>query len=135
MVAPEKVMILGNYTGILYVQANTGALDAALMVCPAVQVLDTKTRRGEASGHCTFTDGDDHVVYSEWKCTGASGVYTGELMITGGTGKFEGISGGGPMLVRTALAETAASQSSGAVIRSTAGLAMWPELKYKIPSR
>ena len=79
--------------------------------------------------------GSVQILVESRKCTGASGVYTGELMITGGTGKFEGISGGGPMLVRTALAETAASQSSGAVIRSTAGLAMWPELKYKIPSR
>ena len=30
-VAPEKLMILGNYRGILYLRANTGALDAALM--------------------------------------------------------------------------------------------------------
>ena len=63
------------------------------------------------------------------------GACAGELTITGGTGKFEGISGGGPMLVRAALAETAASQSSGAVIRGAAGLAVWPELKYKIPGK
>jgi hypothetical protein len=134
-VAPEKVMILGEYTGILYVQAKTGALDAALMQCPAVQVLDTNPRRGEASGHCTFTDGDGDAVYSEWKCTGAVGACAGELTITGGTGKFTGISGGGPMVVRAALAETAANASSGAVIRGAVGLAIWPELKYRIPGR
>ena len=57
------------------------------------------------------------------------------MTFTGGTGKFEGISGGGRMLVRAALAETAASASSGAVIRGATGLAIWPELKSKIPGR
>ena len=50
VVVPEKVMILANYTGILYFQARTGALDAALMVCPAVQVLDTKSREVKPAG-------------------------------------------------------------------------------------
>jgi len=55
--------------------------------------------------------------------------------LTGGTGKFKGISGGGKIIVRAALAETAMDLSSGTVVRSAAGLAVWPEPKYNIPNK
>jgi hypothetical protein len=135
VVAPETLMILASFTGIMYLQGTQGALDAVVMLCPAVQTLDTKSKRAEASGHCTLTGAGDDVVYSAWKCTGVQGACEGEFTLTGGTGKFAGITGGGKMTVRAALAETAASLSRGGVVRDAAGLAVWPELKYTIPAR
>jgi hypothetical protein len=134
-VAPEKLMILGSFTGIMYLQSKQGALDAVVMVCPAVQTLDTQSQRAEASGHCTLSDDDDDVVYSTWKCTGEQGACEGEFTLTGGTGKFAGITGGGKLIVRAALHETAAGLSSGGVVRAAAGLAVWPELKYTLPAK
>ena len=135
VVAPEKLMILASFTGIMYLQGTQGALDALVMLCPAVQTLDAKSKRAEASGHYTLTDTGDNVVYSAWKCTGVQGACEGEFTLTGGTGKFAGITGGGQLIVRAALSETAASLSSGGVVRGAAGLAIWPELTYTIPSK
>ena len=106
-----------------------------VMLCPAVQFLDIKAKRAEASGHCTLTTAGDDVVYSAWTCTGMQGACEGEFALTGGTGKFAGITGGSKLRVRAALTETAASLSSGGVVRGAAALALWPELKYTIPAR
>jgi hypothetical protein len=73
-----------------------------------VQTLDAKSKRAEASRHCTLTATGDDVVYSAWTCTGVQGACEGEFTLTGGTGKFAGITGGGKLVVRAALSETAA---------------------------
>jgi hypothetical protein len=135
VVAPEKLMILASFIGIMYLQGEPGPLDGVVMHCPVVQNLDTKSKRAEANGHCTFTDADNDVAYSTWTCTGVQGACEGEFTLAGGTGKFAGIMGGGKLMVRAALTETAASLSSGGVVRGAAGLAMWPELKYMIPAQ
>jgi hypothetical protein len=64
VVAPETLMILASFSGTMYLQDKQGALDAVIMHCPAVQNLDAKANRAEASGHCTLTDAGDDVVYS-----------------------------------------------------------------------
>jgi hypothetical protein len=135
VVAPEKLMILASFTGIMYLQGTQDALDAVVMLCPAVQTLDTKAKKAEASGHCTLTATGDDVVYSAWTCTGVQGACEGEFTLTGGTGKFTGITGGGKFIVRAALTETAASLSRGGVVSGAAGLVIWPALKYTIPAR
>lgn len=134
-VGPTKLMILASFSGILYVRGQDGFLDALPMLCPAVQVLDTTLKRGEATGHCIFTGPGDDVIYSDWTCAGVPGACEGEFTLTGGTGRFQGISGGGKLVVRAALAETAASLSDGGVVRNSAGLALWPALRYRIPGQ
>ena len=136
VVAPEKLVILANFAGILYVQGEPSPLDGAVMLCPVVQTLDTKSKRAEANGHCTFADAADDVVYSTLTCTGGHGSCEGQLVLTGGTGKFAGITGGGKLTVRAALTETAASLStSGGLVSGATGVTVWPELKYTIPAR
>ncbi len=134
-VAPNRRLILGRYSGIMYIETGEGSLDTAIMLCPAVQTIDTETKESGAHGHCVISDGEDNLVYSEWKCEGSVGACEGEFKIMGGTGEFEGISGSGKMMVRTALVETAIDLKNGAVVRDAAGLAVWPELKYKIPAK
>ena len=73
VVAPEKLMILVSFTGIMYLQGQQGALDGVVMRCPAVQILDIKAKRAEASGHCTFTGAGDDVVYSAGHALGCKG--------------------------------------------------------------
>jgi hypothetical protein len=128
-------MILVSFTGIMYLQGPQGAFDGVVMRCPGVQTQDTKAKRAEASGHCTLTDAGDDMVYSAWKCTGVQGACEGEFTLTGGTDKFAAITGGGKLMVRAALTETAASLSSGGEVRAAAALAIWPEFKYTIPGR
>jgi hypothetical protein len=73
VVAPEQLMVLASLTGIMYLQGTQGPLDGVVMHCPAVQTLDAKSKRADASGHCTLTATGDDVVYSAWKCTGYRG--------------------------------------------------------------
>jgi hypothetical protein len=135
VIAPEKLMILGSFTGIMYLQGKQGVLDGTVMLCPATQTLDLKAKRAEGNGYCTLMATDNDVAYSAWKCTGAQGACEGDFTLTGGTGKFAGITSGGKFTVRAVLAETAASLSEGGVVRDAAGLAVWPALKYTIPAR
>ena len=132
-VAPDKLLVLSRYTGIMYIEDKEGALDTAVMLCPGVDEINVETKKTKGRGHCIISDGEDDLVFSEWTCVGVLGGCEGDFKLTGGTGKFEGISGGGKMHVRTALIEAAIDLSSGAVLKDAAGLAVWPELKYKIP--
>ena len=134
-VAPDKLMVLSRYTGIMYIKDGEGSLDTAVMLCPGVDEIHVETKKTKGHGHCIISDGEDSLVFSEWTCVGTLDGCEGNFKLTGGTGKFEGISGGGKMKVRTALIEAALDLSSGSVIKDAAGLAVWPELKYKIPGK
>ena len=105
------------------------------MLCPGVDEINVETKETKGRGHCIISDGEDNLVFSEWTCDGTLVGCEGDFKITGGTGRFEGISGGGKMQVRTALIEAAIDLSSGSVVKDAAGLAVWPKLQYKIPGQ
>ncbi len=134
-VAPDKLMVLSRYTGIMYIKEKEGSLDTAVMLCPGVDEINVETKKTKGRGHCIISDGEDNLVFSEWTCDGTLVGCEGDFKITGGTGRFEGISGGGKMQVRTALIEAAIDLSSGSVVKDAAGLAVWPKLQYKIPGQ
>jgi hypothetical protein len=136
-VGADKRLILGRFTGIMYLDGQKGALDTALMLCPAIVRIDLGASAAEASGHCLITDGEaENAVYADWACKGAPGApCEGALTITGGSGRFEGITGGGAMTFRAAMMQTATDLAGGTVIRDAAGLAVWPEIRFEIPSR
>ncbi len=136
MVAPEKIMILASFTGIVYGQDKQRFLDDLIVSCPAVQRIDKKSGISESTGHCTFTGIDPNdVIYSEWKCTDYLGECKGPFTITRGTGKFNGISGSSQISMRSALTETSQNQVSGTFVSGAVGLARWTDLKYKIPEK
>jgi hypothetical protein len=110
-------------------------LDGAIVRCPANQSIDTRSGRAEATGHCTFTTDDGSQVFSQWRCAGARGSCEGELSFTGGTGKLTGIVGGGRMVWRAGLADTAAKLTMGGAVRDAVGLLSWPSFGYELPGR
>jgi len=134
-IEPGKVMFLGRFDGILYVESAAGPLDGVPFVCPGTQVLDTAGGSIASEGHCMLTPSEDEEVYARWSCTGQGGTCKGRLDFTGGTGRFEGIAGGGEMTVRTVLADLAEDTRSGEVVRTAAGIALWPALTYRLKGR
>ena len=134
-IGPNRVLFTGAYSGILYVQSGEGELDALLMLCPGTQEIDLDDGTTISAGYCSFESAEGDRVFAKWNCAGEVGACTGRMILTGGTGEFEGISGSGEMVARTVLADMAASLDSGSVIRSAAGLAVWPELTYRIPEK
>ena len=75
------------------------------------------------------------VVYAEWTCAGEVGGCKGSFKLTGGSGKFKGVTGSSELLVRSALNVLVAGMSSGSVVRSATGIAMLPDLKYNMPNK
>jgi hypothetical protein len=134
-VAPGKLLIQATFTGIIYCEDAQGDLDKTLILCPAVLTLDKKTKRIEGNGYCTITNDQGDIIYAEWKNAGVLGETEGEFIITGGTGIFKGISGGGKMEFRAALVDTIVGLKNGATVRAATGLVIWPALKYTIPGR
>ena len=134
-VGPGKLLIQATFTGIVYCENAQGDLDKTLILCPAVLTLDKKTKRIEGNGYCTFTNDRGDIIYAEWKNAGVLGETEGDFIITGGTGIFKGIFGGGKIKFRSALVNTIASLKNGATVTAATGLVIWPDLKYTIPGR
>ena len=135
-IGPDTIMFQGAAEGIMYIERGEGSLDTAEIVCPGTNVIDAKKKTTKASGHCIISGADEgDVVFAEYECKGKPGGCKGKFTITGGTGKFEGITGSGEMLVRTALLNLVANLDSGSLIQDAAGLAVWPKLRYKIPEK
>ena len=134
-IAPEKVIFMGAFNGIVYLQQGEGALDAMIMLCPGTQETNLKDQSTKSTGYCTFQGASGDRVFARWDCEGKAGGCNGRMTLTGGTGQFEGITGGGEMAARTVLADLAANLESGSVVKSAAGLVVWPKLSYKIPEK
>ena len=72
-----------------------------------------------------MTDDDGDRVIVKWKCSAQYPKCAGNLEFTSGTGKYQGISGGGSFMGHFGQA----SQSG------ISGWAVWEEVSYKFPSQ
>jgi hypothetical protein len=133
-VAEGHLLFVGEFTGIVYVGEAVGQLDTSLVTCPATMEFQPRTRTRVGQGRCIITDGDGHKIFAAWQCAGDPKLCRGELRLVGGTGKFQGIQGGSPLVLRTALmqlGQVAGEEAPGAPGRG-AGLAILPALRYDI---
>jgi hypothetical protein len=60
---------------------------------------------------------------------GCAGTFT----ITAGTGRFQGVTGGGDFVLRSAIGQLQANLLSGDVTNIGLGLAVWQNLVLKLP--
>jgi hypothetical protein len=98
-----KALELGNdrtlyvLDSVLVVQGDdpNGLLHNMTGQCYALEEVVNGTGAGMATGHCTYTDGDGDKIFETLKLGRASGKdeASGKSTLTGGTGKFQGISG------------------------------------------
>ena len=80
--------------GVSFNNAGKGFLHHAAWNCPGLtEVVDGKmTTNG---GLCTLTDQAGEKIFANWNGGGAlGGEFAGELTFSGGTGKYEGLTGG-----------------------------------------
>ena len=85
-------MVVGN---------DKEALNAATMICPATIETNLATMSQSGHGRCILTDKDNNKVFAKWTCNGNPANCKGAFTFTGGTGKFEGISGINEFFVKT----------------------------------
>jgi len=129
----STVQFLGALKGVMYVENSRGEMHEGFVVCPVVQELDLETGSTQATGHCEITVSADDVVYAELTCNGKVGDCVGKFTLTGGEGKFTGVSGAGELKVRSPMHALITGMASGAVLRISSGLIVISDLKFRIP--
>ena len=131
----QQGTFLGTFTGTVYVLSDQGPQLSGDLVCPAVITFDLADKGQTGRARCTITGKDGAQVYGELSCTGFQMVgCDGDYKITGGTGRFAGITGGGHVSVRSESRSTGASvDANGGVAEQARGIIYWRELQYKIP--
>lgn len=135
---PEEATFVGALSGVLYVEGKTKAgekrsIDAALITCPGTMVINVTDGSQVGDGRCVIVTPDGERVYARFTCAGTylEGC-NGEFTLTGGTGEKKNISGGGPIQLKSAIAQLVGIP--GTMVEQTAiGIALWPELTYKLP--
>ena len=133
-VGTNEALFLGDFRGIVYAQDRKGALDAAKIICPGTTHINLTDKSMAGEGHCIITTQDEQKIFAEWQCSGMFGVgCTGRFRLTGGTGRFIGITGDSDFLIRSGLWENETGYDSDVASHSSAGLAQWPELRYRVP--
>ncbi|UCC55487.1 MAG: hypothetical protein JSU75_08950 [Gammaproteobacteria bacterium] len=133
-ISTHRLLFMGEFEGIMYAENAEGELDAAFASCPATQYIDTASKKTEAKGYCNIAITGEDTVFAEWTCEGKVGACKGSFILTGGTGKFEGVTGSSEFTVRSVLSTVVAGMSSGSVVRAASGLAILPKLTYTLPS-
>ena len=132
-IGTDKLRFLGAIEGIMYVETVEGALNEAFVQCPIVQDIDVTSETTSATGNCTIIVSTEDAVFAELTCTGMQGYCSGEFKLTGGTGRFSGISGSSKMIVRSPVHALARNLSDGSVLQIAAGILQLPELKITLP--
>ena len=131
---PNPAVLVATLEGVVYIQTDQGPLRSGTIICPAIADVSLDDGAQTARGRCAWTANDGDRVFAEWTCEGRHMIgCKGDFTLTGGTGRFEGVTGGGPMVLRSEIGTIAADASGQAIERSTTGILFWPALKYTIP--
>lgn len=131
---PNPAMMVATLTGVVYIHTDNGPLRAGTIICPAVAEVSLTDGAQTAKGRCAWTAADGDQIFAEWTCKGRHLIgCKGDYTMTGGTGRYEGVSGGGPVVLRSELGTIAAEASGQAIERTTTGILFWPALTYTLP--
>ena len=134
LVAENEALFVGGFKGIMFVENGRGALNTATIICPGTMEINFDDGRAAGEGRCIITALEGDRVFAKWQCSGLALIgCKGRFDLTAGTGRFQGITGGGEFMLRTAIAKFARDMSEDNAEGIGLGLAMWPNLKYRLP--
>jgi hypothetical protein len=124
---------VGSFSGVLFVDNDQGPFNTAKILCPGTLEVNLNGGAQRGEGRCLITLNATDQIYAKWTCAGVHQVECkGTFTLTGGTGRFAGITGESEFRVRSAIAELTARPGELAQ-ETAAGLAEWPSLRYRIP--
>ena len=98
-------------------------------------MIEVNLGSGEAigEGRCIVTGTSGDRVFAAWECVGIATIgCIGKFDLTAGTGRFQGVTGGGPFILRSAIGELRADLITGEVDSIGLGLATWPKLTINL---
>ncbi|WP_340119801.1 hypothetical protein [Pelagibius sp. 7325] len=123
----------GIFAGPVYVETERGPVLAGAISCPATVEIELDSGRQSATARCAFQAGDESRLYGTLTCKGVHLVgCDGDFQIAGGSGRFAGARGEGPVTVRADFRRVAMTPE-GAPEHSAAGIIYWPSLRYTLP--
>jgi hypothetical protein len=128
-----KLRFLGALEGIMYVETAEGDMNEAFVRCPIVQDIDAADGSTSVTGNCEIIVSPEDTVFAQITCEGIAGLCSGVFSLTGGTGRFAGVSGSGRMTVRSPIHALAADLTDGTLIHAAAGILQIPELTVNLP--
>ena len=132
-VSTDQMRFLGSIEGIMYVETADGEMDEAFVRCPIVQEIDYANGRNSATGSCMITVSPEDAVFADLRCEGSEGLCRGEITLTGGIGRFEGVTGSGRLTARSPVEALAADLTDGTLLTLSAGILLIPELEVTVP--
>ncbi len=130
---PRHGFMLGVFAGLLTVEGGADPLQGARIACPGAVDADygANTQRGE--GRCVVTTGTGDRLFARWTCAGEPDKgCAGRLVLTGGTGAYQGVTGEGEMTVRLVLSNLLNFERLEAEY-DLAGVVAWSKLRYRTP--
>jgi hypothetical protein len=132
-VGPDQVYMVVVYSGVMLMDDGKGPMHAATLVCPGT--VDADLKKGTKTGHakCVITGEQGDRVFAELNCTGDVEGCRGPFKLTGGTGKFAGITGEGEMISKILGREITMISGVETAHQLGEGVAVWPKLTYRIP--
>lgn len=134
---PNSGTFVGAITGTLFIQTERGPAAAGHMICPALLEIDLQNATQVGAGKCTITSDDGTKVFAEWACRGVHLVgCDGEIKLTGGTGRMNGVTGSGALSVRT-ITQVAVTQvtTEGTMAEAGKGILILDNLTYSLPAQ
>jgi hypothetical protein len=130
---PKSAAFVGALVGTMYVETDKGPLGSGRIVCPALLDINLVDNSQTGTGRCTITARDGARVYGDIACSGFHLIgCDGDFKVTGGTGRFTGITGGGRISIRSEAREISAGPE-GSTAEQGSGIMYWRELRYVIP--
>jgi hypothetical protein len=119
-------------SGLFYVDTEKGPVAAGTLSCKAhLEVKADKTQTGSAD--CTITTKDGAQVFGKLACSGVFMVgCSGDLTFTGGSGRFQGVSGGGGAVIRSEFADLP-QQANADMTTAKSGIIYFAKLRYQLP--
>ena len=132
---PNERTFVGSVTGRIYVETDKGPTDAGEMICPMKLRVNTQTGSQEMSGRCTIAGNDGALMNLDLACTGVYlvGCKGDSTIAGGGTGRFSGVTGGGPFTIRASRREASVDGNTAIVDQSASGIIFWRGFKYNMP--
>ncbi|MGY8997375.1 MAG: hypothetical protein ACKVH7_13105 [Alphaproteobacteria bacterium] len=131
---PDQFRTLSTMNGDLFLDDGNGLVDTADVMCTSSMDNDTATGAMEGTGECVVTAPDGAQMYALWSCTGEVMIgCDGDFRIVSGHDRYEGVTGGGLMTVRTMETEIAEEDATAGAEISGRGFVIWDEFTLTLP--
>jgi hypothetical protein len=125
----------GSLGGHLYVDTDQGPVHAGFITCPVVLEINVADKSQQGAGKCTITADDGAQIFAQLECAGFFLIGCGgDFKFTGGTGRFEGVTGSGPVMVRSNT-RIFIENVKGTVDAKAEGIMFWRRLHYTLVAK